>query len=112
VIGSRPILSEQLPPAGISAEDWAATPQMVCALVMEFMPRVAQVEARPNQTSRHSSKPPSSDPPQAKPCAAKDPRDERLAGSRGMEARDGSQRTPREAGGLLGWAVSKTARCA
>lgn len=64
-------MSDQMPPAGISAEDWAATPVAVRALVMELLRRLAQVEARLNQTSRNSSKPPSSDPPQAKPRATK-----------------------------------------
>ena len=47
---------EQLPPMGISAADWAATPVAVQALVLHLLERVAQVEARLKQTSRNSSK--------------------------------------------------------
>jgi hypothetical protein len=46
-------------------EGWAATPLAVRALVMALLQRLAQVEARLNQTSRNSSKPPSADPPNA-----------------------------------------------
>jgi len=55
-------MSDQVPPTGISAEDWAATPLAVRTLVMELLRRLAQVEARLNQTSRNSSTPPSADP--------------------------------------------------
>jgi transposase len=72
--------AEQMPP-GISAEDWAATPVAVRALVMtllqtiepfqqrvlELQQRVADLEERLAQNSRNSSKPPSSDPPNALP---------------------------------------------
>jgi hypothetical protein len=64
---------EQIPP-GITAEDWAATPlavqQWVVSLletVVALQKRVAELEERVNQTSRNSSKPPSSDPPNAPP---------------------------------------------
>ena len=61
------------PPLGISEEDWNATPIAVRVVVMELLQRVTQLEARLNQTSRNSSKPPSSDPSQAKPRAGKEP---------------------------------------
>jgi len=67
------MMSDQLPPAGISVEDWAATPLAVRALVVELLRRLAQVEARLNQTSRNSSKPPSSDPPSTRPRFTKAP---------------------------------------
>ena len=70
VIGSKPIMSDQSPPPGISEEDWSATPVAVRVLVMELLRRVAQLEARLNQTSRNSSKPPSSDPPQCQTAAS------------------------------------------
>src|SRR5215475_13039920 len=73
VIGSKPMMSDQLPPAGISVEDWAATPLAVRALVVELLRRLAQVEARLNQTSRNSSKSPSSDPPSTRPRFTKAP---------------------------------------
>jgi transposase len=78
-------MSDQAPPAGISAEDWAATPPAVRALVMELLRRLAQVEARLNQTSRNSSQPPSSDPPQAKPRTTKAPTGRKSGGQPGHE---------------------------
>ena len=56
-------MASEAPPGGISAEDWAATPAAVHALVLTLLGRLARVEERLNQTSRNSSKPPSSDPP-------------------------------------------------
>lgn len=78
-------MSDQLPPAGITAEDWAATPAAVRALVMELLRRLAQVEARLNQTSRNSSKPPSSDPPSARPRATKELTGRKSGGQPGHE---------------------------
>ena len=78
-------MSEQGPPPGISAEDWAATPVAVRTLVMELLWRLAQVEARLNQTSRNSSKPPSSDPPGARPRAPKEPTGRKTGGQPGHE---------------------------
>ena len=74
---------EQVPPTGISAADWAATPFAVRALVVHLLERVAQVEARLNQTSRTSSKPPSSDPPSAPPRPAKEPSGRKPGGQPG-----------------------------
>ncbi len=61
-------------PAGISAEDWSATPigvrQLVLTLLgtMEHLQhRVADLEERVNQNSRNSSQPPSSDALNAPP---------------------------------------------
>jgi len=61
-------------PAGISAEDWSATPIAVRQLVLTLLGtvehlqhRVAELEERVNQNSQNSSKPPSSDPPNAPP---------------------------------------------
>ena len=74
-----------VPPAGISQEDWAATPLAVRTLVTELLHRLAQVEARLNQTSRNSSQPPSSDPPSARPRPAKDPTGRKSGGQPGHE---------------------------
>ena len=61
-------------PAGISPEDWNATPMAVRQLVLALLgtvehlqQRVAELEERVNQNSHNSSKPPSSDPPNAPP---------------------------------------------
>jgi transposase len=78
-------MADQMPPAGISAEDWAATPPAVRALVMELLRRLAQVEARLNQTSRNSSKPPSSDPPSARPRSTQEPTGRKAGGQPGHE---------------------------
>ena len=61
-------------PAGISEEDWLATPAAVQALVVLLLSRLQTLETRLNQTSRNSSKPPSSDPPSALPRPPKVPR--------------------------------------
>jgi transposase len=74
---------EPRPPAGIPEEDWAATPPTVRALVVSLLERVAQVEARRNQTSRNSSSPPSADPPSAPPRAAKAPSGRKPGGQLG-----------------------------
>ena len=50
------------PPAGISPEDWTATPRSVRTLVLTLLERLGRLEERVNQTSRNSSKPPSSEP--------------------------------------------------
>lgn len=72
------------PPAGILPEDWAATPASVQRLVGILLERLGRLEERVNQTSRNSSKPPSSDPPSA--------------------VRSGRQRSERKAGGQPGHA--------
>src|SRR6266540_3773368 len=74
---------EPRPPTGIPEEDWAATPLTVRALVVRLLERVAQVEARLNQTSRISSTPPSADPPSAPPRAAKAPSGRKPGGQLG-----------------------------
>ncbi len=74
---------EPRPPTGIPEEDWAATPLTVRALVVRLLERVAQVEARLNQTSRNSSTPPSADPPSAPPRAAKAPSGRKPGGQLG-----------------------------
>ena len=90
MIGSEPLMGNPSPPLGISEEDWNATPIAVRVVVMELLQRVTQLEARLNQTSRNSSKPPSSDPPQAKPRAGKNLRAASQGGSRGMKDKAGS----------------------
>jgi transposase len=76
-------MQEQAPPAGIRGADWAATPAAVRALVLGLLKRVAEVEARLTQTSRNSSKPPSSDLPTAPPRAAKEPSGRKPGGQPG-----------------------------
>ena len=46
-------------------EIWAATPGAAQALILALQERIRELEARLGQTSANSSRPPSSDPPQA-----------------------------------------------
>jgi transposase len=78
-------MPDQAPPTGIRSEDWAATPPAVRGLVQELLTRLVEVEARLNQTSRNSSKPPSSDSPSAKPRAVKEPSGRKSGGQPGHE---------------------------
>ena len=78
-------MATQSPPPGISEEDWSITPVAVRVLVTELLRRVAQLEDRLNQTSRNSSKPPSSDPPGARPRPAKEPTGRKSGGQPGHE---------------------------
>ena len=78
-------MQDQVPPTGISNEDWAATPVAVRGLVQELLQRLVEVEARLNQTSRNSSKPPSSDPPSAQARPAKEPSGRKSGGQLGHE---------------------------
>ena len=78
-------MPDLVPPPGISEEDWAATPVAVRVLVTELLQRVARLEARLNQTSRNSSKPPSSDPPRPNRARQKNPRGASRAGSQVMK---------------------------
>ncbi len=62
------------PPAGITDDEWAATPATVRELVRGLQAQIAQleervraVEERARQTSRTTSRPPSSDPPSMPP---------------------------------------------
>jgi transposase len=73
-------MSAEQVPAGISLDDWAATPVAVRTLVLtllqtveQLQPRVADLEERLAQNSRNSSKPPSSDPPSAPPRPPRTP---------------------------------------
>ena len=78
-------MSNPSPPLGISEEDWSATPVAVRVVVLELLQRIAQLEARLNQTSQNSSKPPSSDPPSARPRSAKEPTGRKSGGQSGHE---------------------------
>jgi transposase len=77
-------MEHESPPPGITAEDWAATPLAVRLVLLQqhlqhsqLLARVAELEARLNQHSQNSSKPPSSDPPSAPPRPVRTPRGRR-----------------------------------
>jgi transposase len=97
------------PPAGIMDTDWAATPPAVRAFIRACLftihlqqeqiaqiqaanaalqQRVADLEARLNQHSQNSSKPPSADPPSAPPRPSKTPRGRRAGGQPGHPRHD------------------------
>jgi transposase len=83
-------MCERQAPAGIPAEDWAATPNSVrewiytlLANYEQLRQRVADVEERVHQTSRNSSKPPSSDPPSTPPRAQRTPSGRKRGGQEG-----------------------------
>jgi len=80
------------PPRGITAEDWAATPLSVRVLVRALQEQVRRLEQRVGvleeqvgQTSRTSSKPPSSDPPRARPRPPRRPSGRSTGGQPGQE---------------------------
>lgn len=90
------------PPPGIAPEDWAATPLAVQHFllatltvvtlhqqqVVQLSTRVADLEARLNQHSQNSSKPPSSDPPSAPPRPPRVPRGRKPGGQVGHPRHD------------------------
>jgi transposase len=104
-------MPDQSPPAGISAEDWAATPLAVRALVQELPRRLAIVEERLNQTSRNSSKPPSSDPPSAKPRPAKAPTGRKSGGQPGPEGHGRSLKPESEVDQIIEVRAEQCGQC-
>lgn len=90
-------MSDELVPPGLKADDWAATPAAVRALIVAQQQRLAEweqlvvqlqgrlvaLEERLNQNSRNSSKPPSSDPPHTRPRPKKPPSGRKAGGQTG-----------------------------
>lgn len=81
---------DEHPPLGLSPADWAATPPAVQAALLALLAQVqalqtqvADLQARLNQHSGNSSKPPSSDPPSAPPRPATPPRGRQRGGQPG-----------------------------
>ena len=58
-------------PAELSEEVWQATPVEVRQFIALLVVKISALEARLNQNSTNSSKPPSSDPPSAPPRSSK-----------------------------------------
>jgi hypothetical protein len=50
----------------LAPDIWAATPNAAQALILTLQERIRELEARLGQTSANSSRPPSSDPSQAR----------------------------------------------
>jgi transposase len=96
------------PPPGIAPEVWAATPLAVQHFLLasltvvtlqqqqmvQLSTRVAELEARLNQHSQNSSKPPSSDPPSAPPRPPRVPRGRKPGGQAGHPRHDRPEPDP------------------
>jgi transposase len=78
-------MDEMTPPEAIPSADWEATPHSVRLLLLALLSRVRDLEARLNQNSGNSSKPPSSDPPSAPPRPKTTPRGRKPGGQPGHE---------------------------
>ena len=83
-------MSDRPRPDGISTEDWVATPLVVQELVVSLFAtvqqlthRVAELEERQRKTSHNSSKPPSSDPPDAPTRPQRPPSGRKRGGQKG-----------------------------
>jgi transposase len=100
-----------MPPAGISAEDWAATPVAVRVLVAEVLQRLARLEVRLKQPSQNSSKPPSSDPPQTKLRPAKEPSGRKTGGQPGHEGHSRQWRSENEVDPIIDVRPEQCGRC-
>jgi len=74
-------------PPSIPADLWDAIPRdlrpAIAAVVSGLEARIADLEARLNQTSANSSRPPSADPPHAKPAPPRTPTGKRKGGQPG-----------------------------
>jgi transposase len=99
------------PPPGISAEDWAATPVAVRVLVVELLQRLARLEARLNQTSQNSSKPPSSDPPHARPRRPKESTGRKTGGQPGHTGHSRQLKPEREVDYIIDVRPERCGQC-
>jgi transposase len=85
-------------PSSIPVELWDAIPPdlrpALAAVVVGLEARIADLEARLGQDSSNSSKPPSSDPPGAKPAPARAPSGKRKGGQPGHARRVRSELPP------------------
>jgi transposase len=105
------MMSNQSPPPGISEEDWRATPIAVRVLVTELLRRVADLEARLNQTSRNSHKPPSADPPGVRPRPAKEPTGRKSGGQPGHGGHGRKLKPEREVDQIIDVRPEKCEQC-
>jgi transposase len=83
---SRITLREMTPPS-FPTEDFDTLPLAVQAYIRYLEARLSELEARLNQDSSNSSRPPSSDPPNAKPAPTKIPSGKRKGGQPGHPKR-------------------------
>src|SRR5688500_9877760 len=90
-------MDDVTPPAGISLEEWSATPLIVRQVIgamltvvnqqhlqlAQLQAQVSDLDARLKQHSQNSSKPPSSAPPSAPPRPSRTPRGRAKGGQPG-----------------------------
>jgi transposase len=81
-------------PPSLSPEVFDALPAAVQAYIRYLEGRLSDLEARLNQTSSNSSKPPSSDPPHAKPAPPRTPSGKRKGGQPGHPKRTRPELNP------------------
>jgi transposase len=81
------ISSGGMPPPSLPPDVFDALPPAVQAYIRRLEARLADLEARLNQNSTNSSKPPSSDPPHAKPAPPRTPSGMRKGGQPGHPKR-------------------------
>ena len=85
-------------PPSIPADLWDAIPPnlrpAIATLVAGLEARIADLEARLNQTSANSSRPPSADPPHAKPAPPRAPTGKPRGGRPGHPKADRSSSRP------------------
>jgi transposase len=84
---ASPYPSGGMTPPPLPSEVFDALPPAVQAYIRYLEARLADVEARLGQNSTNSSKPPSSDPPHAKPAPPKTPSGKRKGGQPGHPKR-------------------------
>lgn len=94
-------MTDEAPPPGIPEHAWAATPVAVQQVVLaqhaqiaHLLQRVADLEARLNQHSQNSSKPPSADPPNAPPRPPRVPRGRNAGAQPGHPRADRPEPSP------------------
>ena len=122
-------MSKGQPPAGITPEDWSATPTNVQTLVRQLLAvveevqqtvpqlqeqllkqqkRIAELEERLGKNSQNSSKPPSSDPPNVKKPPPKQKGKRKRGGQKGHP---GAGRRMRPSEEVSRFVVSKPTEC-
>jgi transposase len=105
-------MHDDMPPVpDICQEDWAATPPAVCAVLVALLARIADLEARLNQHSGNSSRPPSSDPPGAPTKPPRTPRGKRRGGQPGHPGQHRPLLPPEQVDEIVTHAPSSCPHC-
>ena len=125
-------MTERQPPPGIASHDWSSTSESVQAFVYTLLTvveelhqtiaplqgqikhlqgRIAQLEEQVQQTSRNSSKPPSSDPPGMKKPPAKQQGQRRQGGQPGHNGQGRKLKPPEEVTRFVMCQPTRCERC-